>query len=86
MTNNNESLVPVVGMPCTYRIGSDRYGAVVTAVKSPKSIEVAMLSGSQPPKVFTLRSNGRWYNLGCAIKDGGSVRLGVAEDYLDPSF
>lgn len=58
----------------------------MTYVKNHRSIMVAMLKGHQPARAFTLRKNGKWVEVGEAINQGGTIRLGVAEDYLDPSF
>lgn len=79
MTTNE--ITPVVGMPCTVGIGSDRYGHKVVKVVSATRIVLddGMSSWSR-------RKDGRWRPAGCGRNSGYYLRLGVAEDYRDPSF
>lgn len=82
---------PVVGMPATYGIGSDRYAYTVTEVLSAKRIKLARdrdrrglyLPGEGEPVVATLRKDGRWREVGASC---GSFLLGERETHLDPSF
>jgi len=85
MPNTNITL-PVVGMPATYCIGSDCYAGSIVDVSPSGRIVGYSDKGSKKVQGFSLRKNGRWYPIGCAIGQGGSLRLGVAEDYRDPSF
>jgi len=78
------------GMPATYAIGSDSYATEVTAVYRFASGERkgqvrAVEAGSYG--LFTLRIKGR--KAGRLIRQGGdhgTLRLGEAISYWDPSF
>lgn len=80
MTRN---ITPEVGMPATFGIGSDRYAMIVTAVKLKGRLVVATRPEGGMSREFTLRPNGRYVSKG---QTSGSLSLGVAKDYLDPSF
>jgi hypothetical protein len=84
--------VPLVGMPATYHIGSDRYAYVVTQV-TPSTIHVAhaeetadgrwiVRPGAESEKA-TKRRDGRYRMKG---ENFGAITLGEAENYRDPSF
>lgn len=77
-------VVPTVGMPATYCIGSDRYAGQIVQVAG-RTIGFQE-EGATRVEVFSLRKNGRWYKTGFPVGKGGSLRLGVAENYQDPSF
>ena len=36
--------------------------------------------------IYTLRKNGRWMPEGAGLWETGSIHLGHAEEYMDPSF
>lgn len=70
------------GLPCTIGVGSDRYAHSVEGVsKNGKRI---MTSDGM---VWSKRKNGRFVPVGSKIYGSGyGLRLGIAEDYRDPSF
>jgi len=79
-----ERLVPTVGMPASYCIGCDSYaGEIVQVERNGRQVG---FSEKGRVRTFSLRKNGRFYEVGCAIGDGGSLFLGKAEDRRDPSF
>lgn len=85
---------PTVGLPCTYGIGSDSYGMVITFVSPTGHIVKAVHLNkdddltSFPPGAegleFTRRRNGRYMLKGNATY--GYLSLGQANTYRDPSF
>lgn len=42
--------------------------------------------GFYVPRTYTLRKNGRWMPAGSNMWETGSVHIGVAENYRDPSY
>ena len=68
-----------VGLPATYCIGSDRYATRIVEVnRNGREVVTDIIA------TFTYRSKRDMY-----IRKGGKcgiLRLGVAEDYRDPSF
>jgi hypothetical protein len=79
-------VIPTVGMPATYCIGSDRYAGSIVMVSHNARLVGYSDKGSTEVNSFSLRNNGRFYPVGSKIGQGGSLRLGTAEDYRDPSF
>lgn len=80
-----EPLTPEKGMPVTYSVGSDRYGAIVTEVtKSGKTIEITHVRRSGGTERLKARKDrhGVWRVTG----RGYPVRLGEAVTRLDPHF
>jgi hypothetical protein len=78
-----------IGQPATYGIGSDRYAGQVTAIERFKSgdkkhqVSVIVFGFERGQRSIEFRKTNR----GWRAKGGyGSIRLGVAEDYRDPSF
>ena len=86
--------IPHRGMPATYSIGADKYaGTIVDFTPSYKTVwfefgydktRGAQRANPQEGRKFTLRESGVYREVGS--KHSGSLFLGVAEDYLDPSF
>jgi hypothetical protein len=82
-------VTPEIGMPATYCVGSDRYAMTVVAIKrNGRTVEARHGKPDESipyraAKAFTLRKNGRYILQGC---ESGTLALGVAVDYLDPSF
>lgn len=74
---------PLIGMPCTYQIGSDKYaGRVVEVSKSGHKVTVQL--GTRPEtNVFTRRKDGYYFARG---SNHGLLIFMVSEDYRDPSF
>jgi hypothetical protein len=77
-----------VGMPATYRIGSDQYGGKIVATSSTRHRvtwqrvrEGELVSGMV--KEFTRRRNGEYLAIGSKY---GSLKLGVAQTSLDEGF
>ena len=84
---NEDTKFPVVGMPATYCIGSDRWaGSIVSVSKSGRTLGFSDRRDGAMIETFSLRQNGRFYRVGCPMGQSGTLRLGVAEDYRDPSF
>ncbi len=78
---------PEVGMPVTVGIGGDRYAGEVTSISpSGKTIMVrGMKFMLKPfPKGYTGPETHRWKTAG--KRSGYYLILGIAENYLDPSF
>lgn len=74
---------PMIGMPCTYHIGTDAYAAVVVCA-SPSGHRVGIKVGKQAgTRFFTLRKSGCYVSLG---QDIGRLQFLRAVDRLDPSF
>jgi hypothetical protein len=91
--------IPRRGMPATYSIGSDRYaGTIVDFTPSYKTVWFEFESANMNSmnvlhtpqanprggRKFTLRESGIYREVGS--KHSGGLLLGVAENYLDPSF
>jgi hypothetical protein len=81
---------PYVGMPATYRIGSDAYAGKLIAVSPTKHRvtwvryeESSGLVNTGMTKEFTRRSDGRYLAIGSKY---GSLKLGVAKTDLDEGF
>jgi len=80
---------PQVGDPATYCIGSDRYAMRVYAVATKNKVAVQDLNNGVPmgvPVTYTRRKNGRFVQEGHTMRGSGSLTIGIAEDYRDPSF
>lgn len=81
------TLAATVGMPATYGIGADAYAMVVTDVTRTGHIVKArrVVNGEAvgATRTFTRRANGKYRPKGANY---GYLALGVARDYLDPSF
>lgn len=78
-----DSLQIVVGMPVTYCIGSDRYpGKVVGLTESRKTLH-CLFEGSEEVESFRWSTKRSQYRGKRGI---GSLLVGVAERYMDPSF
>ena len=74
---------PLVGMPCTYSIGSDSYSAVVTWV-SPSAHQIRVKTEhDRTGELFTRRADGRYR---AARSGAGYITFLRAETHLDPSF
>lgn len=91
MYNHYEGLetVPQVGMPATYRIGSDSYAGKLIAV-SPTKHRVTWVRvredgnvNTNMTKEFTRRTSGEYLAIG---SKHGSLKIGVAETALDEGF
>jgi hypothetical protein len=79
-------VLPTVGMPCTYGIGSDTYAGKVLAV-SKSGHRVTVNIGDGDVRVFTRRTrHGLVTGYVPAGRPCGYLTLGVARDYRDPSF
>jgi streptogramin lyase len=79
-----------VGMPATFAIGSDAYATEITAVyrytTGTRKGQVKAVDAGRYG-YFTLRTTG--HKAGYLVRQGGNsgtLRLGVAESYWDPSF
>jgi hypothetical protein len=72
-----------VGMIATHTIGSDDYAGTITAVRrNGQSVTFATTHGRE--RIYTWRrSREKYVERG---QDWGTLTIGVAEDYLDPSF
>lgn len=74
-----------VGVPATYNIGSDSYAVRVESIirfktgKQQGRVKAVIADGD----LFTLRKDGRLRPDG---SDHGSLVIGIAVDYRDPSF
>lgn len=80
----DELLIPYVGMPVTYQIGTDSYGYEISKVtKSLKTIWLKADHGHKKDVKCTLRSC-RIYRP--AKAKAGIIFLGFSRDYLDPGF
>jgi len=84
MTNNvNESPAPALDMPCTIRVGTDRYpGKIVDIRRNGRQVIVMETSGMPEVRSFNLCQDGRYRESGSTQ----SLFLGRAEYYQDPSF
>jgi hypothetical protein len=72
-----------VGTPATFCIGSDKYATFVKEVNLDKSGKINYIRLARHSEIkFKLGSKGSW------LEVGGYARalVGVATDYLDPSF
>lgn len=75
--------VPYVGMPASFRIGSDQYGGKIIA-HSPTRHRVTFQNESgRITHEFTKRRNGTYYAIG---SKHGYLKLGVAKTDLDEGF
>jgi hypothetical protein len=80
MEANNK---PQVDDPCTRNVGSDRYASKILSV-SPTGHKVTVEAyNNDGQEVYTLRRNGIYRPQGSRH---GSLTLGEAVDYRDPSF
>ena len=85
----SEETRPYVGMPATYRIGSDAYGGAIVAVSGTRhrvtwsrvNDDGTIIKGMV--KEFTRRQNGEYMAIGSKY---GHLKLGVAKTELDPGF
>lgn len=75
---------PVVGMPCTYSIGSDSYAAVVVKVSaSGHQIWVKTDHDGPEGELFTCRADGGYRSKG---HGSGYITFFISETQLDPCF
>ena len=75
-----------IGMEGTVSVGSDSYGAKVTAVNaSGKRIHVDYDAETLGSGKFSLRDNGYWHEVGGA-QNGRRLVLGKAVEYRDRDF
>lgn len=82
-----KQVIPEVGMPCTVIWCSDRSGAYVEKILSPKKIQVKCDGLYSCTKVFTYRRNGHWVQQGTTSRDWGTLlALGYKSDYYDMEF
>lgn len=72
---------PVVGELATYCIGSDRYAGEVVAVSKSGHKLTFRRRGTRSDRDFYRQANGDY-----GSRDCGTIGLGYADDYLDPSF
>ena len=77
------NLIPTVGMPATFTIGSDRYAGSIAEIKRKGRTIVFKFAHNNRTEDFTLRGRGMYYSKGSKC---GYLSLGAAEDYRDPSF
>lgn len=66
MTNNvNESTAPALEMPCTIRVGTDRYpGKIVDIRRNGRQVVVMETQGLPDVRVFNLCKDGRFREAG----------------------
>lgn len=82
-----KQVIPEVGMPCTVHWYSDRSGAHVEKILSPKRIQVKCDSLYSCTKIFTFRRNGHWVEEGSTSRDWSTLlSLGYRSDYYDMEF
>lgn len=78
-----EASALLVGVPCTYAIGSDRYAGFVVSVSKSLHRIVANLGAHLGDRTFTRRKRGSYVEAG---RSCGHLWLGTAENHRDPSF
>lgn len=98
LARNRFGLDPVVGMGCTYAIGSDEYACTIFAVRrNGREVDIRMDKRVQGIKevqrflpnpkaelrTFTLRQHGSFREKG---RDVGVLSLGERREYRDPDF
>lgn len=75
---------PYVGMPATYRIGSDQYGGSIIAVSRTAHRVTWQRTGNVGmTKECTRRESGQYLAIG---SKHGSLKLGIASTILDEGF
>jgi hypothetical protein len=84
MNKPAENLIPYVGMPVTYKIGSDSYAYEIEKITpSLKTLWLKAAHGHKKPIKFTLRTNGHYFESG---SKWGFLILGYAVNDLDRGF
>jgi len=84
---------PAVGMPATFGIGSDSYGLEITGITyyktGAKAGQVKEIMAGKPDEVsetFFVTKSGRIQKRSLYSGFYGSLTIGFARDYWDPSF
>ena len=78
--------IPYAGMDCTYRVGTDYYGATVRKVLNEKRIVITKDVAPEEQLIFTLRKNDRWAGKGKRMNKYQDIVLGFKRNYGDPDF
>lgn len=78
---------PVVGMPATIHVGSDRYAGVVSWVAANhRSVQVKMKRALRSDSVLMARCGRKGWRVTSGSMKDSKIVLGHAEAFMDPSF